>query len=147
MKSLFDTTTRGGIRERLLALTPESKGKWGKLTPATLMAHLIDAMAISFGERAVEVKRGFLSTALGKWMIIDAPMPWPEGTPTSPEFLVSKPTEFAQDKARILEYLDRFAKGRLQPWGQSPIMGTLTPEQWARLQYRHLNHHLVQFGV
>jgi hypothetical protein len=147
MKSLFNNSVRSEIRERLTKLTPECKSKWGKFTPETMTAHMIDALANSFGERQAEVKKGFLSSRLGQWLIIDSPMPWPKGVPTAPEFLKSPPTDLERDKARVLEYLDRFGKGRDQKWGVSPAFRNLTPDQWSRLQYRHLNHHLTQFGL
>ncbi|HEY3296645.1 MAG TPA: DinB family protein [bacterium] len=147
MNSLFDDTVRAQIRERLEKLTPQHKAQWGKFVPATMLTHLIDTFEVAFAERPVTVKKGFLNSALGRWMVIDSPMPWPKGSPTAPEYLESKPGEFVRDKQRVLAYVDRFAKGRGQQWGRSPGFGDLTPEQWSRLNFRHLNHHLIQFGL
>jgi hypothetical protein len=146
MKSLFDNTARQEIRERLQKLTPDSSAQWGKFTCARVVAHFIDSMEIGFGERQVVENRGFLNSAFGRWLVTVAPMPVPKSAPTAPEYLVTQPGEFERDKQRVLDYLDRFAKGREQKWGVHPAFGNLSPEQWSRLHYRHFNHHLTQFG-
>jgi hypothetical protein len=48
---------------------------------------------------------------------------------------------------RIAEYIERFARGPDQPWGVHPILGPLGAEDWGRLEYHHLDHHLRQFGL
>lgn len=147
MQSLFDNHSRESIRTRLLNLKPDSKAQWGKFDVNKMLAHCIDTFEVGFGEREVVVKKGILNSGFGRWLVIDSPIPWGKSPPTLPEyFLVTKPTEFARDHQRVLDYLDRFAKGRDQKWGISPFLGNLTPDQWSRLHYRHLNHHLTQFG-
>ncbi len=147
MKTLFDDAARAAIQSRLLRLTPDSTARWGKFTAPKMLAHLIDSFEVAFAERSVDVKQSFLNTALGRWLFVDAPMPVPKNLPTAPEFLVTQPGEFERDKARVLTYLERYGRGENQKFGQSPAFGTLTPQQWAKLNYKHLNHHLTQFGV
>lgn len=145
--SLFDNHSRESIRVRLLKLQPDSKAQWGNFDVNRMLAHCLDTLEVCFAERPVEVTGNFFwNSALGRWFVIDAPLPWPKGAPTAPDFFVTQPTEFARDRQRVLDYVERFAKGREQTFGVSPFLGTLNPEQWSRLHYRHLDHHLKQFG-
>jgi hypothetical protein len=146
MRSLFDDRARQEILGRLDQLTETQIPRWGKLTAATLLPHLIDSLEVALGERSVEVKRCVFNSPLGRWFVIDAPIPWPKGTSSVPEYFVSQPEIFARDHERARSLVERFGKGRAQPFGQSPMLGKLTPDQWARLNYRHLDHHLRQFG-
>jgi hypothetical protein len=146
MPSLFDNHSREAIRVRILKLRADSKAQWGTLDAARLLCHWLDGMEMTFGERDLVAEKGFLNTALGRWLVIDMPLPWPKGAPTMKELWTTKPGDFAADRKRVLDYLDRFAKGREQKWGVSPKTGHLTADQWARLSYRHFDHHLRQFG-
>ncbi len=144
--SLFDTSTREQILTRLKKLNATSQAQWGKLDAPRMLAHVIDTFEVTFAERPVEVKKNWLNSAIGRWLIIDAPLPWPKGAPSSPVFWVTTPGEFETDRARVRGYVERFGKGTNQKFGPSPLMGQLSPEQWSRMHYRHLDWHLKQFG-
>lgn len=145
MSDLFDPQVRGQFRDRLLHLEPDAQAKWGSLTAPRMVAHLIDAFEIGFGEKAVTV-RGPLANPIGRWLVLR--MPIPRGKlKAPPEFHECEPGEFAADRDRVLAYLDRFAAGPEQQWGPSPFLGRMSGQQWARLHAKHLEHHLTQFGV
>lgn len=147
--SLHHTEARLSIKTRLLALQPEQQPKWGSLNTAKLMAHLIDSFAMVFSEKDNITPGGvFFATTLGQWLIIRSPVPWPKGVQVPPEFFATDPVDFAADRQRVLAYLDRFAQPpqRFQ-WAPSPEFGVLTWRQHGYLQYRHVQHHLKQFGV
>jgi len=50
---------------------------------------------------------------------------------------------------RLAGLIDRFAAGGPAGCTQHPhsFFGPLTPDEWAILMYKHLDHHLRQFGV
>jgi hypothetical protein len=147
MKSLFEDSTRLEIHERILKLTPDSARKWGSMTPAIMLNHITDGLRVAFAETPVTIKKSFLTTRFAQWLIIDSPMPWPKNTPTAPEYyLKTQPADFEADRQTFLKYLDKFAQGPEQRWGDHPAFGKLTPQQTAKLNYRHINHHLMQFG-
>jgi len=44
--------------------------------------------------------------------------------------------------------VDEFAKlDSRETWYPHPSFGEFTKEQWGQLEYKHLDHHLRQFGV
>jgi len=149
MKSLFDAPARAGMLERISRLTADARPRWGRLTGDRAVVHLADGLALAFGEAEAAYKPSVLSTPLGRWLVIDSPIPWPKGKiQATAEFFRTAPSgQFERDRTELSALVERFARGRDQRWGRSPFLGDLSPEQWARLNWRHLDHHLRQFGV
>jgi hypothetical protein len=81
-----------------------------------------------------------------------APMQWPRGLRTSPaanqEVDGTPPADFARDVAALQAACDRFL-GTIDSVAARPhfIFGSLTPKEWARWGYLHMDHHLRQFGL
>jgi hypothetical protein len=47
-----------------------------------------------------------------------------------------------------LTLLDEFMSHPVDgPWGRSAAMGEMTGHEWARLQAKHFDYHLKQFGA
>jgi hypothetical protein len=144
---MFDPNNRAGIDRRLSTLTADATPRWGRLTVNRMLAHLIDTLEVTFAERPVTVRRHwFWNSWLGRYVVIDSPLPWPKGAPTAPDFFATAPVEFTRDLERVRGYVARFANGRSQRWGVSPFLGPLTADHWGRLHHRHLDWHLTQFG-
>jgi hypothetical protein len=76
-------------------------------------------------------------------------LPWGKGAPTRPDMLIPERAryDFAKEKQRCLSMIDRFlAKPMSEPWPRAANV-EMTGAHWSQLQYKHLNHHLTQFGV
>jgi hypothetical protein len=87
-----------------------------------------------------------------KWIALYAPMPWPTGIQTVPEFdqrtAGTPPGAFAADVATLEALLGRI--GRRDdgaPWPRHPIFGRMSQRAWLRWAYLHMDHHLRQFGA
>ena len=62
---------------------------------------------------------------------------------------MADPREFAREKERLKQSVQEFHRG-----GEAkcttlphPFFGEITPAEWAMGMYKHLDHHLRQFGV
>jgi hypothetical protein len=76
-----------------------------------------------------------------------ANFPFPKGAPTHPDYYVGERCDFAAEKARCLALLEEFAKKPMDSaWPESPIFGKVTGKFNSRVQAKHLDHHLRQFG-
>jgi hypothetical protein len=135
---------------RLGRLSPDSPRQWGKMTPHEMVCHLSDSFLAVFGERAASSKETWLSRTLVKWIALHTSLPWPQGVPTRPEVDQkiggTKPVEFERDRQQAVDLLRRFVRPDTR-CGPHPIFGALTREEWLVWGYRHLDHHLRQFGV
>jgi hypothetical protein len=116
-----------------------------------MIVHLTDPLRVALGERHAAFRTSILSIwPMNK--IVSQVMPWPKGAPTAPEFVQgiggTTPTEFERDRQELSRALARFVEqGNAKPFALSPVFGKLSNDEWARLMWRHFDHHLRQFGV
>jgi hypothetical protein len=82
------------------------------------------------------------------WLVIHA-VPWPKGKGKSPpEFLATRPTTWEADVGRLRDLVERFsARGPSAPWPANLAFGRISGRSWGVLEYKHLDHHLRQFGM
>ena len=115
-----------------------------------MLAHCADALRNATGELPIAVRRLPLAqTRLVQWLMIDV-IPFPKGAPTAPELRRRDIATIEVEREALLVLLERFAVGPGAPavrWAPHPLFGVLTPAQWGRLAWKHLDHHLRQFGV
>ena len=69
--------------------------------------------------------------------------------PTDKSLIVSDERDFASEQQRLALDMDRFTAGGPEKCTKHPhsFFGPMTPEEWAILAYKHLDHHFQQFGV
>jgi hypothetical protein len=148
MKTLFDPAVREEMLRRIRRVEPDSRARWGRMTSERMIVHLIDGLKIAFAEIETDFRPGFLSTNMGRWLVISAPIPWPRGRIQAASVFFATPPSgsLERDKELLIEFVERFGRGREQRWGISPLMGRLSADQWAALNRKHLDHHLTQFG-
>jgi len=152
MKLLNDPQTREEIERRLLQISPETTRQWGKMNASQMICHLNDAFLGVMGEKPAEPLRGLNLWPLMKWFVLYAPIKWPQGVPTRPEYDQeiggTKPVEFACDMRALLQTIERFtAAPRSFEFVPHPMFKRLSDKDWMRWGYLHCDHHLRQFGV
>jgi Protein of unknown function (DUF1569) len=148
MDSLFNAEDNNSIQQRINKLAPDAKPLWGKMNVSQMLAHLQPTMLVSFGE--LKLKRGlmgFLFGKVAKKKIVNE-QPFKQNIPTLKEFKVAG-KDFEAEKNKLLFYVDRVkTEGpKIFTSKPHPFFGKLTAEEWNMLQWKHLDHHLRQFGV
>jgi hypothetical protein len=149
MKSLFDSTDNNAIINRINQLTMSNAAVWGKMTAAQMLAHVSVPMQVGFGE--VKLKRGLMGILFGsmakKQMVNERP--FKQGLPTDKNFIIKDLVNFEEEKNKAMSLVKRFAeKGPSAITGEPhPFFGKLTTREWDMLTWKHLDHHLRQFGV
>ena len=148
MGTLFDARDRAQVLERIGALQPDRRPVWGRFAPAEMVCHVSASLRQALGEYEAARGRGALSTWPLNWLAIHV-APWPKGkTQSPPEFLAVKPTTWEDDLARLRALVGRFGERKPEDaWPVSPFFGRISGRSWGVLQYRHLDHHLTQFGA
>ncbi len=149
MKNLFDKDCYTEITQRMNALTANNQRKWGKMEVAQMLAHCKEAFYVPLSED--KMPRSFLGLLVG-WMIkhkLHNDEPWKKNLPTAPNFIIKDQRDFDKEKSALMSLVDRFHNGGPENAGRfpHPMFGTFTKEQWGRAMYKHLDHHLQQFGV
>ncbi len=149
MKSIFNQTDNQEIISRIQALSPESKALWGKMSVDQMLSHCIAPIDIAFGNS--NLKANFLMQILGK--MVKAKMlkqdVFKKNSPTAPSFIRTGNYDFETTKNELIRKIQQFEKEghAVIKNTKHPFFGTMTHEEWDRLQFMHLNHHLQQFGV
>ena len=140
-------------RQRILRLSPESERQWGTMTVAQTLAHCTAGLQMAMG--VIQAKRArFPATLLGpliKPLVFRDDKPMSRNSPSSRELLSADPTtcEFERERPALIAAIDSFAREGAACCTSypRPFFGPLKPEQWAILMYKHVDHHLRQFGV
>jgi hypothetical protein len=151
LKYLFNAAVANQVKARLGHLSPASERRWGKMTAAQMLAHCSVSMQWAVGE-VVPEKAALPARLLGrliKPLVFRNDDPMRKNTPTVKSLLVTGERDFATERDRLLGLIDRFAAAGPAGCTSNPhsFFGKLTPDEWATIMYKHLDHHLRQFGV
>lgn len=157
MKSLYNPRDHQALRQRLESLRPDSPRQWGRMSPHQAVCHLLDAFRLVLGERDWGIRPGdptpdtFVNRTVGRLYALTLPLPWPKGLPTSraadQERGGTPPGDFADDVAELEAAMDRFRDHDGRNMSPHIVFRQLTRGEWGRWGYRHMDHHLRQFGA
>ena len=150
MKSLFDEADRVQLLARLNALRPDAERRWGRMSLGGMLCHLDDAFLAVLGEREVARRPRLYERTLMRWAALHTPLPWPRGVKSIPSVDQERggtpPEDFEKDRARLLGTIGRFV-GEIDPDASvHPIFGKMSADEWGHWGWRHMDHHLRQFG-
>ena len=148
MHSILNQDDRTQIVTRLRSLSASSTARWGSMDVAGMLHHLRLSARMTLGELPVlsKSKRPFQIFPL-KHLILYV-LPFPKGAPTAPELKPTVAVSFEEERAALLELLERIGMGPRDGEGPAhPLFGPLTWREWGVATYKHTDHHLRQFGA
>jgi hypothetical protein len=149
MQNLFDRTDRDGLARRLSALGPSSSRQWGSMNVAQMLAHCSVALEVPCGDRVKA--QSLLGRVVAPFVrsSVLGPKPFVHNAPSDPDYRISDEREFEKERGRLVSLIERFCeRGPGAAEGVvHPFFGRLDGDQWGRLMYKHLDHHLRQFGA
>ncbi|TXG38781.1 DUF1569 domain-containing protein [Seonamhaeicola maritimus] len=150
MKSLFEADTHKEILNRINKLKVSNKPHWGKMSVSQMVKHCHRPIEVAMGTKELSANLGFMKKMIFKLFksSLYNNKPWKEGIPTAPEYVVRDNPEFKTEKERLQTLVNEFhSLNDKTDWAAHPLFGNLSKEQWGKAQYKHLDHHLRQFGV
>jgi len=149
MGNLFTEADRQEILGRLRRLGPASSRQWGKMNPAQMLAHCTAALAVATGDLPrKQVLIGKLLSPFVRSSILGE-KPFPRNSPTDPAFVISEERDFEKEREGLVAIIHRFAElgaDAAAPREHS-FLGRLSGMEWGVMMYKHLDHHLRQFGA
>lgn len=150
MKNLFEAARVEEVKARLAQLRPDTTRLWGRMSPAQAVAHCAAAMELAVGDRVAP--RMFVGRIIGtvvKPMLLGNEDPMRRNSPTVKDLVVRDERDLGMERERLCRLIDRFAASGPAGCTTHPhaFFGRLTADEWATLMYKHLDHHLRQFGV
>jgi hypothetical protein len=148
MKSVFDSTTQKEITDRINSLSSSNKALWGKMDLLQMVKHCILCDDMYLGN--IKIKRAFIGRLIGKLMlkkVLADEAPFHKNSPTIPALKTAK--EDGNLESKKGEWLSRINgyNNFNNPNFVHPFFGTMTKDQIGNLSYKHIDHHLRQFGA
>jgi len=148
MENLFNTTDRDAMLTRLAVLHAGHARRWGRMTPAQMLAHCTAAFAYPLGQKVA--RRPLVARVVAPFVkrSVLGPKPLGRNDPTAPDLIIADPGEFDQERQLLHDQILQFcAAGRGGVNNRAHVFfGPLTGDEWGRLMFKHLDHHLRQFG-
>lgn len=149
MKNLFEPEGVDEVISRIDGLQPAAQRQWGKMDVAQMMAHCSAAIDMASGR--LNPPRILIGLLLAPFVkpIYTNEKPFSHNSPTDKRLVISDQRDFVREKEQLKQKVHQFHKGGEAECTKHPhpFFGTLTPQQWSRGMYKHLDHHLRQFGA
>ncbi|HMT10022.1 MAG TPA: DUF1569 domain-containing protein [Ignavibacteria bacterium] len=149
MQDISNKNENTKIIARIEKINADSKPLWGKMDAGEMLFHLQEPIRVSLGE--LKLKRGLAGFLFGKIALkqVLSDKPFRKGVPTSDGFKPIGKYEIETEKKKLIKLVSSLTENSTLVIGKNPhpFFGVLTPEQWSILTWKHLDHHLKQFGV
>ncbi len=150
MRNLYEPAAAQEVKERIARLQPASARQWGTMNAAQALAHCAASMEWAVDDRIPP--RPGLASILGRIIkpkVLGDDAPIRRNSPTAKDLIVPDQRDLEAERERLCALIDRFTAAGPAGCTTHPhsFFGRMTPNEWAILLYKHLDHHLRQFGV
>jgi hypothetical protein len=150
MQNIFLPETVAQLTERIAVLRPDSQQLWGKMNAPQMLAHCNVSYEMAFENKhpRPNILMRLMLQMFAKSTVC-GDKPYANSLQTAPAFIIAGERDFELEKGRLIAYLNKTAELGEQHFNgkESLSFGKLTSAQWNTMFYKHLNHHLTQFGV
>ncbi len=150
MKNIFDQKESEEVIDRINKLTSETKSSWGKMNVAQMLAHCNVVYELVYEDK--HPKPGGIKKLVIKLFakpIVVGEKPYKKNGMTAPQFVIADSREFEKEKTRLVNYILKTQELGREHFNnkESHSFGPLSDKEWNTMFYKHLDHHLIQFGV
>ncbi|MGG1685450.1 DUF1569 domain-containing protein [Pseudalkalibacillus sp. NRS-1564] len=149
MKNIFEIKHTDEILIRIDNLNVNSQAIWGQMDVSQMLAHCSSFQDIALGDSFP--KRGLLGILVGRFAkpIFYNDKPLEHNMPTIPTILITSKRDFEVEREKLKQKIITFQKNGPESCTDHPhpFFGKLSSHQWGKGIYKHLDHHLKQFGV
>jgi hypothetical protein len=148
MKNLYEPDTAKEVISRIDRLQPASQRQWGKMEVAQMLAHCSATMDMASGR--LNPPRALIGRLIGPFFksVLINEKPLGQNAPTDKKLKISDQRDFAREQEKLKQCVRQFHQGGEAGCTRHPhpFFGALSPHEWSRGMYKHLDHHLRQFG-
>ena len=146
IKSLYDDDVYHEIIDRLNKINADSKPIWGKMGASQMLAHCAEVQAVMSGKPLQKIPWYMKMFSVYIKKMITNRKPYKKNLPTAPDYIIADERDFDKEKARFTAALEKFRAQQLNP-PDHPLFGKLTEHERGWGMYKHVDHHLRQFGA
>ncbi len=150
IKNIFELSVVNEIIDRIKRLTADTKPLWGKMSVSQMLAHCNVTYEMVYDD--IHPKPNAFMKFILKLLVknkVVGEKPYGHNLRTAPSFLIKDEKQFEKEKARLIEYIRKTQQlGAAHFNGkESHSFGKLAQQEWNNMFYKHLDHHLSQFGA
>jgi hypothetical protein len=150
LPNIFNLQESNNLIGRINNLTDTTGPNWGKMSVAQMLAHCNVTYEMAF-EDIHPKPNAFIKFILKKLVknSVVSEKPYAQNGKTAPQFIIKETKDFTLEKSRLINYINKAQNlGESHFEGkESHSFGTLNKTEWNNMFYKHLDHHLTQFGV
>jgi Protein of unknown function (DUF1569) len=151
LPNIFDPSVSASIIQRIEKLTPQTKSIWGKMSVSQMLAHCNVSYEYVYEPEKYKPASGFMKLIL-KLLVkkgVVNEVPYKQSLNTAPDFKVSDDKDFEREKSRLIAFIEKTSKlgTSFFEGKESHSFGKLSSTEWNNMFYKHIDHHLRQFGV
>jgi hypothetical protein len=149
VKNLLKESVYIETLNRVEKLRPDSARKWGTMSVGQMMLHCVEGFRIPLSEKRYHRKLFFYLIGWYYAPLLYNDQPWKQNMRTGKNFIIQKEPDFDQARLKLLSTIQTFYQNRASRVHNKihPLFGKFSSEQWGRNLWKHLDHHLRQFGV
>ncbi len=150
MSSIFNEQDKKELLKRIEKLSPANPSLWGKMSVSQMLTHNTKGIKMTSGElkpRRVPFPVNIIGRLIKNRVLAAGDLR--KNAPTAPELTISDTRDFEQEKVKLIAAVnDVYTMGKtgIKP-DLHPFFGKMTQKEWGILTYKHLDHHLRQFGA
>jgi Protein of unknown function (DUF1569) len=150
LPNIFTAPVSDKVITRINDLSNTTQAQWGKMNATQMLAHCNVTFEFAYEEKHKKPNffMGFILKNLVKGGLVNE-KPYKKSASTAPEFIIKDDRNFDVEKKRLIQYINKTVQlGQNHFEGrESMIFGEMTSTEWNNLFYKHIDHHLTQFGV
>lgn len=150
LPNIFTPEVSNQVIGRINNLTPDTTAKWGTMSVAQMLAHCnvtYEMVYEDMHKKPNAFVKLILKLLVKKAVVGEAG--YKQNGQTAPQFIIKDDKNFETEKQRLINYITKTQQlGEAHFDGkESHSFGALNKTEWNNMFYKHLNHHLSQFGV
>ncbi len=150
LPNIFTSAVTEEVIGRINKLTPATQPLWGKMNVGQMLAHCNVTYEMIYDNKHPKPK-GLMKLLL-KLLVKDVVVnekPYKKNNRTAPAFLITSEKDFNVEKERLINFLRKTQQLGEKEFDNKPShsFGPLSTSEWNNMFYKHINHHLSQFGV
>jgi hypothetical protein len=149
-KNLFTTEAVNQMIGRINKLQPDTQSLWGKMNATEMLLHCNSIHERLLTQPATPGKKTTLKQLLIRTVVLYVMPHYPKNVTAPKPLQVSGKipvTEYENQKEKCIQLLHQFLQHNQEVNHYHPYFGNLNTKQWGRTSWKHLDHHLRQFGV
>ncbi len=150
LPDIFSKDETDKIIQRINNLSANTQPNWGSMSVAQMLAHCNVTYEMMYENihKKPNAFMKFILKAVVKNTVVNE-KPYKHNSKTAPQFIIKESKDFAIEKQRLINYINKTQQLGSDHFSnkESHSFGSLTNAEWNNMMYKHLNHHLSQFGV